>query len=232
MEIKLNHYENRRVSTCRKYTAFHFILPSTRNNTSHSDLCRLFVNFTPWPIAVLAVFFNPLPDDKFLDSSKLKEFADDSFKLDENGRKLSKRVEITVGKGEIALHEQFLFFPQCFQKACFPGASKGVMCGNGITKNCKIKPCKRKPLTVKRYSFLLFSLLYSTHWRLLSTPREGFFFFILINHQCWKWRNASIQHFPFISDIFYCFIHRFHNLSSASAFKLDSSHVCSFGKDS
>ena len=59
--------------------------------------------------------------------SKLKEFADDNFKFDENGRKLSKRVENTVGKGEIARHEQFLLFPQCFQKACFPGASKGVI---------------------------------------------------------------------------------------------------------
>ena len=25
------------------------------------------------------------------------------------------------------LHEQFLLFPWCFQKACFPGASKGVI---------------------------------------------------------------------------------------------------------
>ena len=41
--------------------------------------------------------------------------------------KLSKRVENTVGKGEIARYEQFLLFPQCFQKACFPGASKGVI---------------------------------------------------------------------------------------------------------
>ena len=39
----------------------------------------------------------------------------------------SKRVENTVGKGEIARYEQFLLFPQCFQKACFPGASKGVI---------------------------------------------------------------------------------------------------------
>ena len=34
-------------------------------------------------------------------------------------------VENTVRKGEIARHEQFLLFPQCFEKACFPGASKG-----------------------------------------------------------------------------------------------------------
>ena len=48
-------------------------------------------------------------------------------KFDENARKLSKQVENTVGKGKIARNEQFLLFPQCFQKACFPGASKGVI---------------------------------------------------------------------------------------------------------
>ena len=32
-----------------------------------------------------------------------------------------------MGKGEIARYEQFLLFPHCFQKACFPGASKGVV---------------------------------------------------------------------------------------------------------
>ena len=60
-------------------------------------------------------------------SSKLKEFADNNFKFNENGIKVSKRVGNVVGKGEIARYEQFLLFPQCFQKACFPGASKGVI---------------------------------------------------------------------------------------------------------
>ena len=32
--------------------------------------------------------------------------------------KFSKRVENTVGKGEIARNEQFLLFLQCFLKAC------------------------------------------------------------------------------------------------------------------
>ena len=54
-------------------------------------------------------------------------FADENFKFDENGKKLSKRVENTVGMGEIARYEQFLVFPQCFQKACFPRVSKGVI---------------------------------------------------------------------------------------------------------
>ena len=73
------------------------------------------------------LFLEPITRRQILDASKLKEFADDNFKFDENGRKLSKWVENTVGKGEIAGYEQFLLFPQCFQKACFPEASKDVI---------------------------------------------------------------------------------------------------------
>ena len=78
-------------------------------NLDQSKICRLVTQY------------------QILDSSKLKEFADDNFKFDENGRKLSKRVENTVGQREIARDEQFLLVPQCFQKACFQGASKGVI---------------------------------------------------------------------------------------------------------
>ena len=53
--------------------------------------------------------------------------ADDNFEFDENTTKFSKRVENTVGKGEIARNKEFLLLPQCFQKACFPGASEGVI---------------------------------------------------------------------------------------------------------
>ena len=60
----------------------------------------------------------PFPKRQILDSSKLKEFADDNFKFDENGSKFSQRVENTVGKREIAHYEQLLLFPQCFQKIC------------------------------------------------------------------------------------------------------------------
>ena len=59
--------------------------------------------------------------------SKLKQPADNNFKSDENSRKFSTQVENTVGKGEIARYEQILLFPQCFQKACFPGVSKGII---------------------------------------------------------------------------------------------------------
>ena len=57
----------------------------------------------------------------------MKQFADKNFKFDENKRKFSYWVENSVGKGEITLYEQFLLFPQCFQKPCFPGALKGVI---------------------------------------------------------------------------------------------------------
>ena len=55
-----------------------------------------------------------LPKRLFFHSSKFKASADDNFKFDGNGRKFSKQVENTVGKGEIARYEQFLLFPQCF----------------------------------------------------------------------------------------------------------------------
>ena len=78
----------------------------------------------------MEIFFfsllNPLPDNKIVDRSKLKQPADDNFKFDENSRKFSKPVENTVGKGEIAHYKQFLLFLQYFQKDCFPGESKGV----------------------------------------------------------------------------------------------------------
>ena len=47
-----------------------------------------------------------------------REFADDNFKLDANGRKLSKPEENTVRKGEIAHYQQFLLFPQYFRRTC------------------------------------------------------------------------------------------------------------------
>ena len=61
-----------------------------------------------WTCLVLC--FNPLPNDKFLDQSKFKAFAD-------NKRKFRMgREENIVEKGENAGYQQFLLFTQCFQK--------------------------------------------------------------------------------------------------------------------
>ena len=66
----------------------------------------------------LPVVFNSLQTTNYRLFQSESEFADDNSKSDENDRKLPKRVENTVGKGEIARYEQFLLFPQCFEKTC------------------------------------------------------------------------------------------------------------------
>ena len=58
----------------------------------------------------------PFPKRQILDSSKLKEFEDNNFEIDENGSEFWKSVENTVGKGKIARYEQFLLFPSVFKK--------------------------------------------------------------------------------------------------------------------
>ena len=48
------------------------------------------------------LLLNPFPNDRFLDTSTMKEFANDNFKFDENSRGFYKLVENTEGKGEIS----------------------------------------------------------------------------------------------------------------------------------
>ena len=88
-----------------------------QKQTVLTPVCMHRLNNLTWVNPFCSCIDN-VPNDKFLDWSNLKEFADDNFKLGKNGGKFSKRVENTVGKGEIARYEQFLLFPQCFQKIC------------------------------------------------------------------------------------------------------------------
>ena len=55
--------------------------------------------------------FNTFPKRQILDSSRLREFADDNSKFDENRGKFSNRFENVRGKAEIAHYEQFPPFP-------------------------------------------------------------------------------------------------------------------------
>ena len=70
----------------------------------------------------------PFPKQQILDSSKLKVFADDNLKFDENGKKFSEWIENTVGKGEIDHYEKFLLFPPVF--------SKDLYCRHVKTRAC------------------------------------------------------------------------------------------------
>ena len=74
----------------------------------------------------------PFSKQQILDWSKLKKLADDSFEFDEISRTFFKRVETIVGKGEIARNEQFLHFPQCFQKTSTIDTQKKGLFGQGL----------------------------------------------------------------------------------------------------
>ena len=107
----------------RKYWASVFPPLSTTCSPSCKTIC-----FDPFLYCHLHnPSFNPLPDDKILERSNLKQSADDNYKFDENSRKFTKRVENTVGKGEIARYEQFLLFP-VFSKGLFPRGVKRCHC--------------------------------------------------------------------------------------------------------
>ena len=68
--------------------------------------------------------FHSLPNDKILDWSNLKAFADDKINMTENLKFVRGREENIEGKGENAGCQHFLFFPQCFQKASHIGSLK------------------------------------------------------------------------------------------------------------
>ena len=56
-----------------------------------------------------------------------------TLKICTNWVQLSDRVENIVGKGEIACHKQFLYFPQCFQKLTVCDAPNEYLWSKGLT---------------------------------------------------------------------------------------------------
>ena len=64
---------------------------------------------------------------QILDFPELKEFADDNFKFDINGRQLSIKIENSLRKGEIAHYQQFLRFP-VFSKCLYSTHVKTRAC--------------------------------------------------------------------------------------------------------
>ena len=59
-------------------------------------------------------------------------FADDNLKFDENGRKLSKRVENTVKKEKLLVTSNLSFFHSVFKMFVSEGRQKVSLCGNGL----------------------------------------------------------------------------------------------------
>ena len=48
------------------------------------------------------------------------------------------RVENLMGKGENAVYQHFLLFPQCFLKASFSGCLKLGLCGKWLNRNAPL----------------------------------------------------------------------------------------------
>ena len=63
--------------------------------------------------------FNPLPNDTFLDWSKLEAFAEDKINLTLMQKFFLRLVKNIVGKGENAGYKQFSPFPTMFSKGFF-----------------------------------------------------------------------------------------------------------------
>ena len=83
--------------------------------------------FSPFPTVFPKGFFhggvksrdcvvkvNSLPNDKNLNQSKLKAFADDRINVNQKLKFDLGRVENIAGKGRNAGYQHFLLFPQCF----------------------------------------------------------------------------------------------------------------------
>ena len=65
---------------------------------------------------------NSLPNDKILDQSNFKDFADDKINVTNKMNFVMGRVENIVGKGGNAGYQHFLLFSQCFQKSSLLGS--------------------------------------------------------------------------------------------------------------
>ena len=68
-----------------------------------------------------------LPNDKFLDLSKLKAFADDKINVREKLKLVLESTENIVGKGENAGYQHFVLFPKMFSKDFFHWLVKVVI---------------------------------------------------------------------------------------------------------
>ena len=105
-----------------------------RFRKSYEQVMVLWINDEDrwWRMEMWAML--SFPKGQVLNSSKLnKQFAGDNYKFEENGRKLSKRVEPTVGKGEIAHYERS-FFHSVFKRLVLQTHTNKGLFRQGLTR--------------------------------------------------------------------------------------------------
>ena len=98
---------------------------------------------------ILILSFNSFPKRQILHSSKLKEFADDNFKFNENGRKFSERVESRMGNEEFVVSSNFSFSYIVFKRLVRQSYKIQGLCGKELpitTQSLLLTPLRKKPL--------------------------------------------------------------------------------------
>ena len=71
-------------------------------------------SFSKSMVRSLSLSLNSLPNDKILDVTKLKAFADNKIDVAQLMISVFDREENIVGKGENDGYQHFFLFPQCF----------------------------------------------------------------------------------------------------------------------
>ena len=98
----------------------------------------MFVHKTLFNEEGISQFINLLPFDllfpkrKILDSSKLKEFADNNLKLDENGSKFSKWVETLWEEEKLLITSNFSFSHSVFESLLLQTRKNQGLFGKGL----------------------------------------------------------------------------------------------------
>ena len=90
--------------------------------------------------------FNPFPR-KILGSSNLKEFADNNFRFDENGRKLYKRVHLWE-KEKLLIMSNFPFSHSVFKGLVLQTRKNQGLFGKGLRGLCYVTFEKKKSITM------------------------------------------------------------------------------------
>ena len=126
--------------------------------------------------------FKPLPKDIFLTLQNWKRLKTAIFKFDENGRKFSKWIENTMGKGEIAHYKQLLHFPQCFQKTSTGECKNQHLFGKGLSPMHAANNAGMINLIIKRIQ------------KTRKKSQCRFFFFLTIFSPSIPWSNNIGTH--------------------------------------
>ena len=78
-------------------------------------MCNLFISLK----CIRTCCIHSLPNNNFLDMTKLKASADDKINVTKQLKFVLEGIENSVGKGESADYQHFPLFPQCFLKLSF-----------------------------------------------------------------------------------------------------------------